>query len=252
MAKLDKTQYTKEEAARLMEIRRLEKLSIEKKEQYAKRASLINFAEEEVIDESRFDHNQNCAFVLGNGMSRASIDPILLKRYGPIYGCNALYRTFRPDYLVAVDVKMILEISKSMFQHKNQVWTNYNKSYEGIQNLNYFQPGKGWSSGPTALWLASQHRHKRIYILGFDYKGLKEGQRFNNLYADTPNYKKSQDSATFYGNWLRQTESVVAGHEKSQFIRVIAPDNYCPEQLNKHENYSTITVEEFKNTFVLP
>ena len=176
-----------------------------------------------------------------------------VKLNDPIRGGSKkfLYRTFRPDYLVAVDVKMILEINKSMYQHKNQVWTNYNKSYEGLQHFDYFQPGKGWSSGPTALWLSAQHRHKTIYILGFDYKGLKDGMKFNNLYADTPNYKKSQDSATFFGNWLRQTTSVVKEHEKTEFVRVIAPDNYCPEELNKLENYNTITVQEFKNRFVL-
>ena len=243
MAKLDKRLYTKEQWHQLRAQRKLDK---------AKKRANKSIIDPEQVEKVQIYKKHSNAFVIGNGTSRSPINIEDLSTLGNTYGCNALYRTFSPDYLVAVDVKMILEISKSMFQHKNQVWTNYNKSYEGIQNLNYFQPGKGWSSGPTALWLASQHRHKRIYILGFDYKGLKEGQRFNNLYADTPNYKKSQDSATFYGNWLRQTESVVAGHEKSQFIRVIAPDNYCPEQLNKHENYSTITVEEFKNTFVLP
>ena len=47
MPKLDKTQYSKEEAARLMEIRRLEKLSRQKKEVFAKRTKPINFIEDE-------------------------------------------------------------------------------------------------------------------------------------------------------------------------------------------------------------
>ncbi len=252
MPKLDKTQYSKEEAARLMEIRRLEKLSRQKKEVFAKRTKPINFIEDEPIDIERFRHNQNFAFVLGNGVSRGFVEPEELKIYGPIYGCNALYRTFRPDYLIAVDVKMVLEINKSGYQNKNQVWTNPNNSYRGIQNLNFFQPSKGWSSGPTALWLSAQHRHKHIYILGFDYRGLNDGQRFNNLYADTPNYKRSQDGATFFGNWLRQTVSVVKEHPETEFYRVIAPDNYCPDELNTLENYNTISIKEFKTRFVLP
>jgi hypothetical protein len=251
MPKLDKTQYPKEEAARLMEIRRLEKLGKQKKEVFATRHKPIEFVEEEPLDIDRFRHNQNYAFVLGNGKSRETIEPQELKKYGPIYGCNALYRTFRPDYLIAVDVKMVLEINKTGFQNKNQVWTNPNNSYRGIQHLNYFQPSKGWSSGPTALWLSAQHNHKKIYILGFDYRGLNDGQKFNNIYADTPNYKKSQDGATFFGNWLRQTVSVVKAHKETEFIRVITPDNYCPDELNKLENYSTITVDEFKKQFVL-
>ena len=54
------------------------------------------------------------AFVIGNGESRKDIDLYPLKNYGKLYACNAVYRHFQPDYLVAVDVKMILEIN----QHK--------------------------------------------------------------------------------------------------------------------------------------
>ena len=119
MAKLDKTRYSKQEATRLMEIRRLEKMSNDKKTEYAKRSKPIDFFQNEIVDESRFSHNQNAAFVLGNGLSRSSIEPDELRKYGPIYGCNALYRTFRSDYLVAVDVKMVLEINNKKYQHKS-------------------------------------------------------------------------------------------------------------------------------------
>ena len=50
------------------------------------------------------------SFVLGNGKSRLNFDFNHLKRFGKIYGCNALYREFEPDYLIAVDPKMIFEI----------------------------------------------------------------------------------------------------------------------------------------------
>ena len=193
--------------------------------------------------------NNQIAFVLGNGTSRQPVDVEEIAKIGKIYGCNALYRTFAPDYLIAVDVKMILEIAKSGYQKKHTVWTNPNKAYGGISNLNTFQPSKGWSSGPTALWLASQHRYEKIFILGFDYKGL--GNKFNNLYADTVNYKKSQDSATFFGNWLRQTKNVVQDNPEIQYVRVIAPDNYQPDELNKFRNFSTITVEDFKKIYQL-
>ena len=53
------------------------------------------------------------AFVLGNGTSRKIINPVDLRPYGKIYGCNALFRTFAPDYLVAVDTKMVIEIQQA-------------------------------------------------------------------------------------------------------------------------------------------
>ena len=240
MAKIDKSQYTKEQWRVVKEQRRLEKLQnrLNKENQF------------EDLPKSPVKKTSNqIAFVLGNGTSRKSIQVEEIANIGKIYGCNALYRTFAPDYLIAVDVKMILEISKSGYQKKHTVWTNPNKAYGGIPNLNLFQPSKGWSSGPTALWLASQHRYEKIYILGFDYKGL--GNKFNNLYADTANYKKSQDSATFFGNWLRQTKNVIQENPEIQYVRVIAPDNYQPDELNKFRNFSTITVEDFKKILQL-
>ena len=193
--------------------------------------------------------NNQLAFVLGNGTSRKSVDVEKISKIGKIYGCNALYRTFAPDYLVAVDVKMILEITKTGYQKKHTVWSNPNKAYGGIPNLNLFQPSKGWSSGPTALWLAAQHSYEKIYILGFDYKGIEN--KFNNMYADTANYKKSQDSATFFGNWLRQTKNVIQENPNIQFIRVITADNYQPEELNKFSNFTTILLEDFKKIYQL-
>jgi hypothetical protein len=235
MAKVDKTKLSKIEWQILKEQRR-----------YEKQQSALS--KELVVPEvrsKRFD----TAFVIGNGTSRTPIELHDLKPHGKIYACNAVYRTFDPDYLVAVDVKMILEINKSKYQHRHEVWTNPNKSYQNLLGFNYFQPSKGWSSGPTALWLASEHSYKRIFILGFDFKGLENGSKLNNLFADTMNYKKSSDSATFFGNWMRQTKNVVSTHSDIEFIRVIAPDNYIPEELNKFSNLKHITIEDFEKMF---
>ena len=237
MAKINKADYTKDQFRKLKEQRKIEKA--------AKRAAKSSPIVPRQPAVSPTD--SQTSFVLGNGLSRTPIKLDNLKSYGKVYGCNALYREYDPDYLVAVDVKMVLELNKNKYQQKNsEVWTNPNKAYSNMSNFNFFQPSKGWSSGPTALWLASQHGYETIYILGFDYRGLKEGKAFNNLYADSANYKKSEDGATFFGNWLRQTKSVIQSHKKIQYVRVIAPDNYEPDELNKFSNFSTITVDTFK------
>ena len=102
----------------------------------------------------------NIAFVLGNGLSRKNIKLDHLREWGRIYGCNALYREFTPDFLVAVDAKMVTEICENNWQLKHPVWTNPNKNMEKFKNLNFFKPSQGWSSGPTALWLATHHEHR--------------------------------------------------------------------------------------------
>lgn len=250
MAKIDKTKYTKQEWRKIKEQRRLEKELSRQSNQPIRTTNPKN-----ITDANIRSSKNKIAFVLGNGVSRKPIVLDELKQHGTVYACNAVYRHFQPDFLVAVDVKMILEINKSGYQKNNQVWTNPNRAYDRMQGFNFFQPSKGWSSGPTALWLASQHQYDKIFILGFDYKGLsngsKTGYKFNNIYANTGNYKNSHDSATFFGNWLRQTASVVKENANTNYIRVIAPDNYKPEELNKFSNFSTWHVEDFQKFFSL-
>lgn len=189
------------------------------------------------------------AFVAGNGVSRRQINLNQLKSKGKIYGCNALYRDFSPDYLIAVDVKMVVEINNARYQHSNEVWTNPNKLFHRMTGFNYFDPAKGWSSGPTALHLASMHDNTDIYILGFDYTGLGESKTVNNLYADTSNYKKSTDAATYFGNWERQTYSVIFQNPNKRYIRVLGEDNFIPKHFTKLNNLSHISIADFQAKF---
>ena len=196
----------------------------------------------------------NTACVLGNGTSRQHFDLEKMRGKGIIYACNAVYRNFEPDVLIAVDPKMVHEIVADGYHHNHVVWTNYNNGYKDYTNLNYFQPSRGWSSGPTALWLASTHKHDTIYILGFDFHGEIDQQgnrsKVNNLYAGTHNYKKQGDPATYFGNWERQTASTCDAHQGKRFIRIVADnDDFVPKQLKKCTNLSHITVSEFKRYY---
>lgn len=188
------------------------------------------------------------AFILGNGKSRLTVDPKILLNLGTVYGCNAQYREFEPHYLIAVDVKMVNEIISSGYHKTNQVWTNPNKGIISKNHINLFNPHKGWSSGPTALWFATQNHHKEIYILGFDFQGLSG--KFNNVYADTFNYKKSTDSATFFGNWLSQTEKIIKENKNTKFFRVIENGGFIPERLGPSlPNLSHIGFDELNQKF---
>ncbi len=187
-------------------------------------------------------YNKYSAFVLGNGTSRLSINPFSILNEGKIYGCNAQYREFSCDYIIAVDVKMVNEIIDSQYHKNNEVWTNPNKGIKSREHLNIFNPHKGWSSGPTALWLASTHNYVDIYILGFDYKGINH--KLNNVYANTKNYKKSTANSTFYGNWLSQTEKVIKEFKHINYFRVINEGNFIPDKLAVLPNLTHITYNE--------
>ena len=59
-------------------------------------------------------------FAIGNGESRKSINLNELRPHGIIYGCNALYRDFTPDALIAVDQLMKSEMRKTSYLVKNK------------------------------------------------------------------------------------------------------------------------------------
>ena len=200
------------------------------------------------------------AFVLGNGQSRKGIDIDDLMQKGTVFACNAVYRTHRPHFLIAVDPKMILEIAETDYMIHNKVWSNfnaqYNKNKKILDHCNWFKPSLGWSSGPTALRMACEQGFKEIYILGFDYQGISDGAnknrfKLNNIFGGTRNYKKINDEATFYGNWMNQTKRCLQDFQDVKFHRVIPQGWFKPNDIDRPDNIDHVTIEEFLGKFEL-
>jgi len=200
------------------------------------------------------------AFVLGNGESRKGIAIGDLKKHGTVFACNGVYRTDKPDFLIAVDPKMVVEIAESDYLLQNKVYSNFNAQYNKnpkiLDHVQWFKPSLGWSSGPTALRMACDHGFKEIYILGFDYQGLSEGgknNRFkvNNLFKDSRNYKKGNEQATFFGNWMNQTKKCLQDYPDVKFHRVIPKDWFQPKDLQWKGNIDHPSTEEFLDKFNL-
>ena len=194
------------------------------------------------------------AFVLGNGESRKGIKISDLQQHGKVFACNAVYRTETPDYLIAVDPKMINEIGESDYPVKNEVWSNFNHQYNKnpkiLNHVQWFKPSLGWSSGPTALKMAADKGFDTIYILGFDYQGhTRDSKRtryqLNNMFKDTRNYKRSVDEATFFGNWMNQTKRVLQDYPKIQFHRVVPNTGFKPHDLEFNKNFTNLDIEQF-------
>jgi hypothetical protein len=165
------------------------------------------------------------AFVLGNGRSRLAVDLNSLRSYGKIYGCNALYREFTPDVLVATDPGISEEIQRSGYSLNNEFHTR-----KPIDDLGAIKLTRhyGYSSGPNTLFLALQRGVEKIFMLGFDLDSPGDG-RFNNVYAGTEFYKPSGSDQTYYGNWVQQIAEIAKG-ETAQIVRVndsnVFPDSW--------------------------
>ena len=54
--------------------------------------------------------------IIGNGPSRRGLDLHKMSESAAIYGCNALYRDFQPDFLFANDRLMVLEILRADYK----------------------------------------------------------------------------------------------------------------------------------------
>ena len=67
-------------------------------------------------------------FCFGNGNSRKGIDIEQYKKYGTVVGCNAIYRDYTPDILVALDSRINHQIYRSEY------------CFENISHLGYWTP----------------------------------------------------------------------------------------------------------------
>lgn len=157
------------------------------------------------------------AFVLGNGVSRSSIDVDQLLKLGMVYGCNGLYRTHTPTVLVSTDRPISTAIQESGYSARNRFYTRRPIPGSGAQMVP--QKYRGFSSGPIAVSIACEDLNRRIYLLGFDMGPTVVG-KFNNVYAGTEFYKAADANPTYTGNWIRQLSTVIRDFPSVEFVRV--------------------------------
>ena len=182
------------------------------------------------------------AFVLGNGISRKSVNLQRLAELGPVYGCNRLYQEFTPTALVATDRPIATEIQESGYSGRHRFHTR--QPIPGLGAKPVPKPYYGSSSGPICASLAALDGHRCIYLLGYDM-GPAENGLFNNVYANTPLYKKSTDQPTFTGNWIKQLIRIMSDHATVQFIRVVGPTTARIAELENQVNLSHLGLDTF-------
>lgn len=185
--------------------------------------------------------NKNVAYVIGNGKSRANINLDLLKPHGNIYGCNALYRDFTPDVLVATDQGIAKEIENTGYPMNNTFYTRRPNVEQGSKEIP--TQWKGWSSGPVSVALALEHGHRVIYLVGHDFGSVD--RLFNNCYAGTENYREVGSAPTYAGNWVNQLKTLLGTFKYSKIIRVTGPESAKTPKFDHEPNYSEIDISSF-------
>lgn len=182
------------------------------------------------------------AFVLGNGISRQGIDLGQLQRHGKIYGCNALYKDFEPDVLVATDRPIAEQIQHLGYSQRQRFYTRYPIAGMGAQRI----PKKYWgySSGPVAMALAALDGHAEIYLLGFDL-GPTAHNTFNNIYAGAEFYKSVGAHPTYTGNWRTQIAQVAEDFPNLMFTRLTGKTTAPVTELANIKNFKHLAVSQY-------
>jgi hypothetical protein len=182
------------------------------------------------------------AFILGNGISRQGIDLNQLHLLGAIYGCNAVYREYTPDVLIATDRPIATHIQESGYSAQHRFHTRRPIAGLGAQAVP--KPYFGFSSGPIATGLAAQDGYTHIYLVGFDM-GPTANNTINNLYAGTEFYKKADAPPTFTGNWIKQICTICRDYPLVQFTRVCGETTAAVAEFDSIGNLKNQSLDQF-------
>lgn len=194
----------------------------------------------------------NRAVVIGNGPGRIPFNLNNLKKPQGLlgattvqtYGCNALYRDFTPDFLVATGNNGIVdEIATSSYVNGNIIYTN------AIHLLEH--PGKFYlipydpyaDAGTAAAYIAAFDGHTKIYLLGFDGYDL-EGHN-NNIYAGTNGYDAQWDFEVEGDKFINNRVQLFNTYPDVDFVWVTQlGKNRVPEQIKWCRNHRQISFRD--------
>ena len=182
------------------------------------------------------------AYIIGNGESRKGIDLNTLN--GETYGSNAIHRDFAPDHLVCCDKRMVLEALAADYTGPIYTRSDWANDF-GKPNV-FTLPSFTWpeiqkwehhwhcGSGLHSVWLALNHGHKRLVILGFDLWGVNG--KHNNIYKDTENYQSSEYRAVDPSHWIPQFERMFTTYCNVRF------NYYVPQQWKKPDTWNNLNL----------
>ncbi len=184
--------------------------------------------------------------VIGNGESRKDLDLSPYLNSFITVGCNAIHRDYITNHLVCCDQKMAQESIKNTNTvnskiYTRQRWLNTNLRYLGNLNPLPDLPFAGdskpdddfnWGSGPYAVLLGC-HLSSEVILLGFDL--YSENDFVNNVYKDTNNYLKSNQSSVDPAFWIYQIEKLFDHFKDHSFI-CLNKESWIPPTSWKKEN----------------
>lgn len=174
--------------------------------------------------------------IIGNGESRKNFDINSIPSSWIKFGCNAIYRDYYVDNLIASDNSIIKEIQNA---DKSKYGNLYTK-----KRLNDFY-NEDFCSGLLAADLALKNTFEVLYLVGFEQKGLgNTNKKINNIYKDTPRYPFRHTHDKISGTWITKFPILFKFYYPNSFIFVHDNDTKPPAWKN-WDNSNYITYEKF-------
>lgn len=175
-------------------------------------------------------------FLIGNGSSRKNFDLERLRGKGTIIGCNALYRDFSPDLLIAIDAKILTELKKDGYCKDHECLVPGNRTVDLKDTLRW-RTDKFNTSGCFAMKLiALIMKPSKCYMIGMDgFPG--------NMYDGTVNYAKN--TLMNFSGVLNYYMQVLQLEANTMFINVNHTDKW-PSEAHDTGRYSFMLMEDFE------
>lgn len=193
----------------------------------------------------------NRAVIIGNSPSRLEFNLNHLKKFSGLlgadtlqsYGCNAVYRDFSPDFLIAVGNEITKELASSEYIKNNIVYTSAIHLLE-YPNKFYLIPYNPYAdAGTTAAYIACFDGHKKVYLLGFDEQDAP-GVNFN-VYAGTNGYDKLETDVGS-DKWIANRLELFTLYNDVDFVWVTPYGrSTVPESHKSCVNFRQISLREF-------
>lgn len=194
-----------------------------------------------------FENPSGNAICLGNGKSRAEYTTQkfentnkrkILRYYNVMYGCNAIYRDWQPDFLIVTNQLLATKIPSDY----HGIAFAPQEIYRRYKEMN-LMPGNGrLDAGASAAYLAAFHGAKRVFLYGYD--GQQDPGVMNNIYADSELYPASNDVVND-ASWINNLKNVIGTYNDVEFVRVTSNPDDSYRGLQRLSNYKTVNFRQF-------
>jgi len=146
-------------------------------------------------------------FLIGNGESRKDFDLEKLRQHGKIYGCNALYRDFTPDVLIAVDHGIMHEVYQSGYCYENETYfREWNRLPAETYDLTVFGTLDREKINEFTKKFGTFVNNNRTNETKYVFHGINLAGKINVITKNKDIKQKEIDHTGIYATWVRDDD----------------------------------------------